>query len=162
MNIRNIIANELFRTLKHELIRGCRVLDVGTRSGENAIMMLNDIGAKSVTAIDVDDTEFPFTKHGVQFEKMSLQEHNTSYKYDIITVFLWNVSINQYNSFIESIKQVLKTHNSTLIIGIYDEDYIKDKFLSVPNLLWNHGFSVSQKEFSGCWNRYILYCHRIK
>lgn len=159
MSFRTTIANQLFNKLQGKFIKGRKVLDVGTRSGENAIMMLRDIGAKSVFAIDINDNEFPLETHGVHFEKISMQDYKPIEKYDVVSVFLWCIPYLEFDSFMESVKKVMNLNEGYLIIGISDDIYMMDKVVSLPNLLYKHGFNILwTQQNSGQINKYILYC----
>jgi methylase of polypeptide subunit release factors len=159
MSYRTIISNQLFKKLNGECIKGRKVLDVGTRSGENAIMMLRDIGAKSVSAIDIHHNEFPLETHGVEFKKTSLQDYHPTEKYDVVSVFLWNIPYLELNNFMESVKNVMDLNEGHLIIGINEDFYMYDQVVSVPNLLYKHGYIISCLQHdNGEINKYILYC----
>ena len=125
-DIRWRISRELEESIYKKYIIGKHVLDIGTRSGENAIMMLNSMHAASVTAIDITLSEFPNETGGVTFVKSSIQEFakNTELTYDTVTVFLWNIPFVEYNSCMSAINKILKP-NGNIIVGIADDVYVR-------------------------------------
>jgi ubiquinone/menaquinone biosynthesis C-methylase UbiE len=125
-DIRWRISRELEESIYKKYIIGKHVLDIGTRSGENAIMMLNSMHAASVTAIDITSSEFPSETCGVTFVKSSIQEFakNTDLTYDTVTVFLWNIPFVEYDSCMSAINKILKP-NGNIIVGIADDVYVR-------------------------------------
>lgn len=159
MDIRHTIANQLYRTLDHNFFKNKNVIDVGTRNGVNAFMM-KKIGAKSITAIDPNNSEFPKKTQNIKFIKNTLQDYlqECNKQFDTVTVFLWNIPFLEYDSFMYSVKKVL-VPNGTLIIGIHDNIYYKDwrSPLCVATRLFEHGFKISQINKNDGINRYIIY-----
>ncbi len=100
-------------------------IDVGCRSGENS-WEIQKAGA-IVTAIDPDDSEFSTAKAlGIkeeQLTKLSLEDYVTSYpyrKFDMATVFLWNIFRNEEEKFAKALTQIIKPCGS-VIISIHEK-----------------------------------------
>ena len=51
-----------FRRLENPDIRGCNILEVGCGTGSLAIYMVKELGAKKVTAIDIEETNIEFAQ----------------------------------------------------------------------------------------------------
>lgn len=159
MDIRTKIANQLYKTIDHNVIKNKVVLDVGTRDGVNAFM-LKKIRPKSIIAIDPDKSQFPQNTQDIQFIDKTLQDFSktTNDKFDTVTVFLWNIPFGEYDHFLNSVKKVLAP-DGTLIIGIHDDIYYKDWMdpLCVATRLYNHNFNIKQVNKNDGINRYIIY-----
>lgn len=148
-NINMIGGGEYEEDIYNQFVRssinfdGKRCLDIGTRNGLNCITLVK-LGAKEVIGIDIDDTRFdempPNDK--IKLIKQNLFEFDDSEKFDVITCFLWNMNLPQYDKVMEKIKSLLKP-NGTVYIGIHDELYKYDEYGgSVPDLLRKNFQSV--------------------
>lgn len=143
-------------------LSGKTCIDVGCRSGENAIAM-ERAGAK-VIGIDPDDTEFATAKAkgmtGDQLVKATLQEYQSALpdqKFDIATVFLWNIPHKERESFVAALATIIQP-DGYVIIGYADEPYDKDPYINVPKLMREAFGKVERFEFAGSMNRYMLKC----
>ena len=163
-DIRWRVSRELEQSIYKNHIIGKHVLDIGTRSGENAIMMLNSMHAASVTAIDITSSEFPNETGGVTFVKSSIQEFakNTALTYDTVTVFLWNIPFLEYDSCMSAINKILKP-NGNIIVGIADDVYVRQmddvsiaKLFTI-NKYYNYAIYHSCKI-----NKYLVYATQSK
>ena len=100
------------------------ILDIGCRDGVNCDTIAK-MGAKYVIGIDIDDAQFPnescFSSN-VILEKHDLFEYNTDDKFDIITCFLWNFRLLDYDRVMEKIKSLIKS-SGIILIGIHDDLY---------------------------------------
>ena len=158
-DIRWRVSRELKTSLYKNHISGKHVLDIGTRSGENAIMMLNSMHAASVTAIDITSSEFPSETCGVTFVKSSIQEFakDTDLTYDTVTVFLWNIPFLEYDSCMSAINKILKP-NGHIIIGIAEDVYVNPMDnVSIAKLLTINKYYNYAIYHSGKLNKYIVY-----
>ncbi len=119
---------------------GKRCLDIGTRNGLNCLT-LKRLGASKVIGIDIDDSQFRVIQNrNIQLIHKDLLQMNETSKFDVITCFLWNMPIPQYDHIMLKIKSLLDV-NGIVYIGIHDELYKFDIYGgSVPNLL-NRNFS---------------------
>jgi 2-polyprenyl-3-methyl-5-hydroxy-6-metoxy-1,4-benzoquinol methylase len=123
------------------------------------------MGAKSVTAIDIDASKFPKDQQGVKFIHSSLQEYaweNYAHQYHAITVFLWCIPLADWSYFLRCCKRILAP-DGHLFIGVHED--ILGSFKSATNLhypLWNAGFNCPMEKFeTNAWNRYLFCCkHR--
>lgn len=156
------VANELFSALNLSYIKGKHVIDIGTRDGANALMMLNKMQAQSVTAIDRDASKFPQKNGNVSFLKASLQKFakTNAMIYDVVTIFLWNIRFKELSDFMFALKKITKPE-SVVVIGIHDHIYMYDQTVGVPNLFRKHGYCIATSTFYGHTNRYILYAYRL-
>jgi 2-polyprenyl-3-methyl-5-hydroxy-6-metoxy-1,4-benzoquinol methylase len=141
-------------------------IDVGCRSGENSLAM-QAAGAK-VIGIDPDDGEFEVAvKKGIdesQLAKATLQEYHESFpdnKFDIATVFLWNISLREREAFVSCLKDIIHP-NGLVVIGYADELYDKDPDINVPALMETAFYDVRRTVFKGSLNRYVLVCSKPK
>lgn len=146
-------------------LTGKTCLDIGCRSGENALA-IQKAGAK-VTGIDPDDSEFKTAaSKGMEKEdlrKETLQEFcktNESKKFDLATVFLWNISYNERESFVKDLTQVIHS-KGTVIIGYHDDAYDKGKAALKP-LLETVFDNVTRHESPDNLNKYLLVCENPK
>lgn len=157
------LATELVSNIEnylHVVLSNKTCLDVGCRSGENAIAMQRS-GA-IVTGIDPDDSEF-FTAESKgmkrdQLFKATLQEFHATFpnqKFDVATVFLWQIKFKERESFAKSLSSIIKS-DGFVIISYQDEQYDSGPS-SVLDLMRGVFFSVAKFKFDG-WNRYILKC----
>jgi SAM-dependent methyltransferase len=113
-------------------------LDIGTRDGLNCISLVK-LGAKKVIGIDIDSSSFykmPLNDK-VELIKTDLLDYNNEDKFDIITCFLWNISFLERNKVVDKIKELLKP-NGFVLIGIHDDVYKYDKYVSVVDLIKNN------------------------
>ena len=114
-----------------------RCLDIGTRNGLNCIKLVQ-LGAKSVIGIDIDDSRFDemFPNENIDLIKINLLDFHDEEKFDVITCFLWNMKIPQYQKIINKIKSLLKP-DGTIFIGFHDDlykfGYVDDKNIMQPN-----------------------------
>jgi 2-polyprenyl-3-methyl-5-hydroxy-6-metoxy-1,4-benzoquinol methylase len=128
---RDGIAKETIRDIKVKFqisFKDKRVLDVGCRSGENTIAMMNE-GA-DVIGIDPDDSEFSVAlSKGMavnQLFKKTLQQfvaENPGKKFDIVTVFLWCIYPIEYESFTSALATIVKPEGC-VIIGLHESIYL--------------------------------------
>jgi 2-polyprenyl-3-methyl-5-hydroxy-6-metoxy-1,4-benzoquinol methylase len=128
-----------------------KCLDIGTRNGLNCINLIN-LFANNVIGIDLDGKRFNEINEIKLNDKINLIEidllnFNDDELFDVITCFLWNMNIPQYQDIINKIKSLLKP-DGTIFIGFHDEIY-KYGYIdnegnkysntgSVPELLKNH------------------------
>ena len=163
-DIRWRVSKELENSIHQNHIKGKHVLDIGTRSGENAIMMLNSMHAASVTAIDITSSEFPTETGGVTFVKSSIQEFakDTDLTYDTVTVFLWNIPFLEYDSCMSAINKILKP-NGHIIIGIAEDVYVNPMDnVSIAKLLTINKYYNYAIYHWGKINKYIVYATQSK
>jgi len=109
------------------------ILDIGSRDGINCISMIK-LGAKHIIGVDLDDTKFSTINEHVEKNKIELIKANVldiNGKYDIITCFLWNICLPDYDRIINKIK-TLVNQNGLILIGIHDELY-KYGYDNIPN-----------------------------
>ena len=131
-------------------------IDIGCRSGENGIAM-QQAGAK-VVGIDPDDSEFEVARQkGMELYKTKLQEYQVNRKFDIATVFLWNIPFEERESFAAALKQIIHP-NGYVIIGYADEVYDKDPNINVLKLMETVFDRVDRFEFPDSINQYMLVC----
>ena len=135
-------------------------LDVGCRSGENTAAMARE-GAE-VIGIDPDDTEFEKAKslgiketHLVKATLQCYYAQNPLQKFDIVTVFLWNISSSETQEFCLALNQVIKP-GGTVIITYQDEEYS-----NIPGILTNFFNKVKTCDFSGI-NVHAIRCSQPK
>ena len=97
-------------------IRDKKCLDIGTRNGNNCSMMVKH-GAKSVTGIDIDDSRFNEmeSNENIQLIKQNFFELDNDEKFDVITVFLWNINYSDYDRLVEKIKKLLNDRGIVMI-----------------------------------------------
>jgi 2-polyprenyl-3-methyl-5-hydroxy-6-metoxy-1,4-benzoquinol methylase len=115
---------------------GKRCLDIGSRDGLNCITLVN-LGATEVIGIDIDDSRFHQmpSNSRIKLIKKNLLEMDENEKFDVITCFLWNMNLPQYNEIIFKIKLLLN-EKGVVYIGIHDYMYKHNKYGgSVPDLL---------------------------
>jgi 2-polyprenyl-3-methyl-5-hydroxy-6-metoxy-1,4-benzoquinol methylase len=131
--------------------QGKRCLDIGTRNGLNCITLV-DFGAEEVVGIDIDDSRFNEMYEEIKNEeeylskitlkKQDLLEMNAAEKFDIITCFLWNMSVVKYDEIMEKIKSLLND-DGIVYIGIHDDVYKYDEYgASVLYLLQKYFHNV--------------------
>lgn len=138
-------------------LQGLRCIDIGCRSGENALAM-QEAGA-AVIGIDPDDLEFGKAQ-GVTFYKATLQEFHQRFPeqtFDLATVFLWNIPFLER----ETVAKILQTITKTAIIGYADEPYDKDPAVNVPDLMRRFFRCVDRFECPDSINQYLLKCTNI-
>ncbi len=142
--------------------KGRTCIDIGCRSGENTLAMQN-AGAK-VTGIDPNNAEFEVAiKKGMdesQLVKMTLQKYRESFpdnKFDIATVFLWNIPFRERETFVSCLKDIIH-RNGLVVIGYVDEVYDKDPYINIPELMVKAFHNVSRTVFDRSLNRYVLVC----
>lgn len=104
---------------------GKRVLDIGTRDGFNCLAMKR-LGAAAVVGIDLDDTHFDSLTDddtaAITLIKVDLLEYEPREPFDVVTCFLWNMPVPQYDVVAQKIKALLRP-GGTVFIGIHDEIY---------------------------------------
>jgi len=136
---------ELNEQLNSSYFDGFTVLDVGTRNGFNPITMVRK-GATHVYGIDPDDSRFeeiaPFLeREKITLIKTTLQEYTPDILFDIITIFLWNIPIAEYDEVAAKMKLLLKP-GGRILVGIVDDEYKKyESNVSVERLFKKY-FSV--------------------
>ncbi len=139
-------ASEVQRTLLMLGVKGKTILDIGARSGSHALEMVR-LGASKVVAIDPDNSRFKEYEgsagyNQIEFHKLTAQEYNPDFQFDVITIFLWNIPFSQYDPIMEAIKRLLKP-DGTLLVGAIDDVYVSEEdSVSVPKLLRKHFNSV--------------------
>ncbi len=148
------------------LFSGKTCIDVGCRSGENSLAM-QTAGAK-VIGVDPDDEEFEIAvKKGLdksRLLKATLEEYHQLFpgnKFDLATVFLWNIPLKEYEAFVTSLKEIIHV-NGLVIIGYTDEEYDNDPDLNVPALMKTAFHSVKRIVLPRFVNRYVLICSKPK
>jgi cyclopropane fatty-acyl-phospholipid synthase-like methyltransferase len=127
---------------------GKKCLDIGSRDGLNCITLVI-LGAKEVIGIDIDDSRFnEMERNGkITLEKKNLLEMDNTEKFDIITCFLWNMNISQYNDIMIKIKSLLN-EDGIVYIGIFDDLYkFSESGGSVPILLRRNFSNVRILDF---------------
>jgi 2-polyprenyl-3-methyl-5-hydroxy-6-metoxy-1,4-benzoquinol methylase len=104
-----------------------RCLDIGSRDGLNCITLVN-FGAREVVGIDIDDSRFSEMEVNdkITLVKVDLLDYYDDEKFDVITCFLWNMSILIYHKIMIKIKSLLKP-NGKIYIGFHDDLYKYDK-----------------------------------
>jgi 2-polyprenyl-3-methyl-5-hydroxy-6-metoxy-1,4-benzoquinol methylase len=124
---------------------GKRCLDIGTRDGFNC-MTLVDFGAREVVGIDIDTSRFNehisnsrfnelLTNATIKLKHVDFFHFEDEEKFDVITCFLWNMPIPQYDDTMKKIISLLK-EGGVVYIGAVDDEYIYiNKAGSVENLL---------------------------
>ncbi len=164
LEIRDRLTQEIDCILDHFKInlKGKRVIDVGCRSGENTISMIQQ-GA-NVIGIDPDDSEFNVAvSKGMPVDnlfKATLQQYRVDHpdqQFDIATVFLWNVYHSKRESFVASLAEVIKP-GGIAVVSYYDEEYDQGSS-SVKDLLESVFDEVDSAEFD-TWNRVALLCKK--
>jgi 2-polyprenyl-3-methyl-5-hydroxy-6-metoxy-1,4-benzoquinol methylase len=135
------------------------ILDIGSRDGLNCVSMVK-LGAKHVVGIDLCDDKFDVIdsyeqeKQHIELVKMNFFDMPETQKFDIITCFLWNINLPDYNKFIRKIKTLVKL-NGLILIGIYDDLY-KYGYNGLPNtgsvieLIENNFNNWTILDFDGC------------
>ena len=117
-------ANE---TLSHFNFSGKSVLDVGTRTGIMPVIMIEK-GATQVVGIDPDASRFheldiyPIQKDKITLLQTTLQDYTPGKLFDVITVFLWNIPIKEYDDVAKKMKALLQP-GGHILVGIVDEVY---------------------------------------
>jgi len=141
---------------------GKACIDIGCRSGENSLAM-KKAGA-NVTGIDPDDREFGVAvEKGMeksQLLKATLQEYREAFpdnKFDVATVFLWNIPFKEYDGFVSCLKDIIKS-DGEVVIGYHDEAYNTDKSLNVPSLMQKAFGRVVKNVLEDNINKYLLIC----
>jgi len=120
----------LFKNFSY-LIKDKRILDIGTRDGLN-LLSLKYYGANEVIGIDIDDSKFKkYELDDTKLIKMDIFDYSDQEKFDIITIFLWNFSLKQYDEIALKLKELIK-ENGSIIIGFYDDVY-KSNYLGYDN-----------------------------
>ena len=167
---RDDFASQLVSDLKSLRVsfHGKTCIDVGCRSGENSLAM-QKAGAK-VIGIDPDSGEFETAvKKGLDestLVKATLQEYHEMLpdnKFDIATVFLWNIPFKEREAFVSCLKDIIDP-SGLVVIGYADEPYDKDPYGNVPALMNTAFYDVERTVFEGSLslNRYVLICSRPK
>jgi len=121
-----------------------RCLDIGTRDGLNCLTLIN-LGAEKVIGIDIDNSKFKTLSSQIKLIKINLLDYEDTQLFDVITCFLWNMPIQQYQIIMDKIKLLLQT-NGTIFIGFHDslykygyKDPITNKYVpetgSIPELI---------------------------
>lgn len=97
-----------------------RCLDIGTRDGLNCLTLIN-LGADKVIGIDIDNSKFNTLTllSQIKLIKINLLDYQDTQLFDVITCFLWNMPIQQYQIIMDKIKLLLKA-NGTIFIGFHD------------------------------------------
>lgn len=166
-SIRDNEADQLVINVQNHLgisLRRKSCLDVGCRSGENMLAMQR-VGA-SVLGIDPNDSEFATgLSKGLredQLVKSTLQKYHSNFpsqKFEIATVFLWNIPYNQRESFATALSLIIKP-SGYVIIGYAESQYNKEPSLKVPDLMRSFFCTVECFVFKRCLNRYLLKCSK--
>ncbi len=158
-------------------LKGKNIIDVGCRSGENMLAMQAE-GA-TVIGIDPDDSNFNIAlSKGArvdQLYKKTLQEFSDVFpdkKFDIATLFLWNIHIGEYDAVGDCLKGILKP-GGCVIVGYHEHFYRRnireiddetmveecveelDRKYCVPELLDKFFGSCSEHPFPNSLNRYV-------
>lgn len=165
---RNDFASQLVAMIQNDLdieLQGKMCIDIGCRSGENALAM-QQAGAK-VIGIDPDDSEFQVAIQGGMekecLHKITLQEFLAQFpdkKFDLATVFLWNILAEEQDSFAAALKEVIHVQG-TVVIGYADVVYDQYAQLSVFKLMSSVFTKVDRFEFPHRTNQYILKCTKV-
>lgn len=165
---RDDFASQLVSKLEGHLdisLTGKEILDIGCRSGENAIAMQR--AGANVIGIDPDSSEFDTArKKGCLVRNLyldRLQDFRIKYpdkKFDIATVFLWNIPFKEREHFASDLKEVIHS-NGCVIISYVDEVYDKDPEISVQNLMRLFFPRVERFEFPDSVNQYMLKCSSV-
>ena len=92
--------------------------------------------------------------------KVTLQEYQKAHpddKFDIATVFLWNLPFSERESFCRALTEVIK-EEGTVVIGYADECYDKDPRLKISRVLRKYFSSVERHKCPQSINHYMLIC----
>jgi ribosomal protein L11 methyltransferase len=122
----------MIKLMSQMFFQGVEILDVGTGSGILAILAAK-LGAKSITAIDIDSDAIANADHNIELNKMS--NINTkccdlqSLKRDRFAVILANINYEILISSISQLRDFLKENGKLLISGILKEE--KESIISV-------------------------------
>lgn len=153
LNIQNILGISL---------NSKQCIDIGCRSGENTIAM--QLAGAQVIGIDPDDSEFEIAKkkgmENTRLFKATLQEYHLNgpnQKFDIATVFLWNIPFEEREAFTATLKRVIHP-DGYIIIGYADEPYDKDPHINIRKLMASFFSCVERFEFPDSLNQYMLKC----
>ncbi len=147
-------------------LEGKLCIDVGCGSGENAIAM-QQAGAK-VIGIDPNVTEFVTAKtKGMtdkQLIKATLQEYQSALpdqKFDVATVFLWDILYTEQKSFPEALARIIRPDGYVIISyeQLDVESYSSIPDFGIPKLMRNFFGKVEKFVYRGS-NYYILKCSK--
>ena len=95
-----------------------------------------------------------------QLVKATLQKYHRIFpdnKFDIATVFLWNIPFKEREAFVSCLKDIIHPEG-LVIIGYGEREYDEDHVINVPELMKTAFGSVEKTVFNGSINRYILEC----
>ncbi len=113
--------------------------------------------------IDPDDREFAIAKakglRDHQLIKLTLQEYQSTFpdqKFDLATVFLWNISFDERESFAEALAAIIKP-GGCIIIGYADNQYHRGQ-ASVPELMVRTFHQIEFFFHGPGHNEYLLKC----
>lgn len=165
INAKKALALQVKEQLQREKIflRGKTVLDVRFGLGFNAQAMAT-LGA-TVYGVETNAEAYAWA---IQ-EKTMLKEHafrgrlqdmpkDTVPSVDLITFFLWNVSIAHYDAFLAALSGTI-SRAGTVIIGFNDEIYKDDPYgVAVPPHARRYFGQVDVRPCPGDWNTYLLIC----
>jgi SAM-dependent methyltransferase len=162
--IRSRVAQEVMKSLDALEINidGKKVLDVGTRTGENAKLM-RERGA-DVYAVEPDTSSLnqAIKLGNIEQEKafpVLLQDMPEEHKgtFDVATCFLWNIPFAERENFTRSLAQAIKP-TGQVIIGASDDVYVdRSSDINVEGLLRRHFHSVKRVETNGT-NKCLFSC----
>ena len=121
-----------------------RCLDIGTRNGSTCSLLI-ELGASQVVGIDIDSSRFGEmpSNENIELKHQDLLYMDPADKFDIITCFLWNMPILNYDAIMLKIKSLL-TPGGKVYIGIHDHFYKQEQYGgSVPALLMRNFSNVT-------------------
>lgn len=159
MDTRHNIAKEvLISTQQICDINGKKILDVGCRTGENALAY-SRAGAE-VYGVDFDEKSLDIAiREGNLSEKnifkCKLQDLPSDIKgtFDVATVWLFCINFAERDAFFKSLSEVIKP-NGVVIVGVADDVFAHGQ-ASIRPWLEKYFNGVSESRGSG-WNKYIF------
>ena len=139
------------------------VLDIGCRSGDKTIEIAHK-DVREIIGIDPElqvKNKYPnnckFYEETVQNFSQKSKNHS---RFDIVTLFLWNINNSEYDSVMKSIKKVLK-NDGILIISYYDDAYKDTLFnqeynTSVFSIVRKYFGNYNTRNFPSSWDKYMI------
>ena len=143
----------MIELMSQMFIQGVEILDVGTGSGILAILAAK-LGAKSITAIDIDSDAIGNADHNIELNK--IDNVNTkccdlqSLKRDSFAIILANINYEALISSIPQLREFLKENGKLLISGILKEE--KESIISV---YLENGLKLNNTVDMGEWSAMV-------